>query len=286
MKNSKLRRVLMLAVCAVMLVCLSVGATLAYLTDATVQITNTFSVGKVNFPPDDDDESNLAGGLDEADVTPTGEMEWKTPQKVPAKRVTANTYKLYPGHDYIKDPIIHIDRTSDDCWVFFTINKTDLSFTRTKTTGEGANAVTYTVDMQDIQASDKNETSTWEYDTIATQITHNGWMPLVDSNKNQVMKDGNMVYYYPTTVNGNTADSALSIIWWDEDNKYIDLVIFEGFSIKADLTQNELPTSDEVSQLKIEIMAYAAQADGFDTALNAWNACFATSSTPGGNGGE
>lgn len=303
MKNSKLRRVLMLAVCAVMLVCLSVGATLAYLTDTTAQIINTFSVGKVNFPPDDDD-SDLAGGLDEADVDDRGNLYYvdknddskKTTDKdaakmdndgepVPAARERVNTYKLYPDHDYVKDPTIHIDRTSDDCWVFFTINKTDLTFTRTTTTGEGDNATTTTTSMSDIQAGDKVEGSTWEYGRIATQIETNGWQPLKDANNQQVKKDGNMVYYYSTTVNALTDDSCTNA-WWDEDNEYIDLVIFEGFSIGANLTQENLPTSDEVNQLKIEIKAYAAQADGFDTALAAWNACFATTSTPGGIGGE
>lgn len=283
MKNSKLRRVLMLAVCAVMLVCLSVGATLAYLTDTTGQITNTFSVGKVNFPPDDE---NLAGGLDEADVDQNGELEWTTPQEMQAKRVTANSYKLYPGHDYVKDPTIHIDRTSDDCWVFFTINKTDLSFTHTTTTGEGDDAVTTTVTKNDIQAGNKDTDSTWTYDTIEKQIAANDWLQLEDSNKNPVMKDGNKVYYYWTKVNGETTDSYSETPWWDVGNKYIDLKIFSGFSIGADLTEGDLPTSAEVTQLQIKIQAYAAQADGFETALAAWNACFATTSTPGGIGGE
>ena len=52
MKNSKLRKVLLLACSAVLLVCLSVGATLAYLT-STDTVKNTFTVGKVAITLDE-----------------------------------------------------------------------------------------------------------------------------------------------------------------------------------------------------------------------------------------
>ena len=52
MKNSKLRRVLLLLACAVMLVSLSVGATLAYLTGKD-EVVNTFTVGNVQIKLDE-----------------------------------------------------------------------------------------------------------------------------------------------------------------------------------------------------------------------------------------
>ena len=99
MKNSKLRRALTLAACAVMLVCLSVGATLAYLTDDE-SVTNTFTVGKVEIVLDEND-------VDESKTNTTTEG-----------RDRANAYHLYPGHEYVKDPIVHIDSESDNCWIF------------------------------------------------------------------------------------------------------------------------------------------------------------------------
>lgn len=271
MKNSKLRRALMLVACAVMLVCLSVGATLAYLTATTGTVNNTFSVGKVSFPPEDDD--NVAGGLDEAKVDDQGNGTLVKD----ADRVLQNSYKLYPDHNYAKDPTIHITKDSDACWVFFTINKTDLSFTRTTTNDDGTTTETT---MADIQAGDN---AGMTYKTIATQIADNDWLPLTDADGNQVMKDGNAVYYYKNTV--TTADDSKKDLW--KDNNYIDLVIFEGFSIPATATQETngvpgtLPIGNEVDQLEISIQAYAAQADGFSTALAAWNACFATANAGG-----
>ena len=99
MKNSKLRRILLTLACAVLLVSLSVGATLAYLTSTTDVVTNTFTVGNVKIT------------LDEADVTVLGVKETEN-------RVTENDYHLLPAHSYIKDPTVHIDDESEDCWLF------------------------------------------------------------------------------------------------------------------------------------------------------------------------
>ena len=77
----KTRKILLMAACAVLLVCISVGATVAYLTSVD-SVTNTFTVGKVAIT------------LDEAKVTEYGVAVEG------AARVKANTYKLIPGHEY------------------------------------------------------------------------------------------------------------------------------------------------------------------------------------------
>ena len=99
MKNSKLRRILLTLACAVLLVSLSVGATLAYLTSTTGVVTNTFTVGKVVID------------LDEAKVDEYGV------EVAGADRVKANEYKLLPGHVYTKDPTVTVAAKSEDCYV-------------------------------------------------------------------------------------------------------------------------------------------------------------------------
>lgn len=94
-------KALALALCAVLLVVSTVFVTMAYLTSKTDVVTNTFTVGKVTIT------------LDEADVKSDGTYE----SDVNA-RVDANTYKLIPGHTYIKDPTVHVDDESEDCWLF------------------------------------------------------------------------------------------------------------------------------------------------------------------------
>lgn len=100
MKTGK--KALLMTLCAVMLVVASVMGTMAYLTD-TASVTNTFTVGKVEIT------------LDEAPVNDMGVV-------VEGDRGTKNNYKLLPGHKYTKDPTIHVDKDSEDCWLFVKVD--------------------------------------------------------------------------------------------------------------------------------------------------------------------
>ena len=107
MKNSKLRRALLLVACAVLLVSLSVGVTLAYLTSTTNNVVNTFTVGKVAIT------------LDEANVDEYG-------VKIDETRVQSNEYKLMPGHTYMKDPTVHMAADSEVSYVRMLVTVKDL----------------------------------------------------------------------------------------------------------------------------------------------------------------
>ena len=95
MKNTK--KALLALTCAVMLVVGSVMGTMAYLTSQTEVVTNTFTVGNVAITLDETDFDNSTEGKD---------------------RDTANAYHLMPGHEYTKDPIVHVASTSEDCYLF------------------------------------------------------------------------------------------------------------------------------------------------------------------------
>ena len=99
----KTKKIVALLLAAVMLVCTTVAATVAYLTANTDVVTNTFTVGSV------------AIDLDETDVTVYGVKETDT-------KVKANTYKLIPGHLYIKDPTVHVKKGSEECWLFIKVS--------------------------------------------------------------------------------------------------------------------------------------------------------------------
>lgn len=92
----KAKKTLLAAACACALVVGSVAGTVAYLT-STAEVKNTFTVG------------NVAITLDETDVDDS------TPN---ADRDKANSYKLLPGHEYTKDPIVHVASTSEDSYLF------------------------------------------------------------------------------------------------------------------------------------------------------------------------
>lgn len=97
MKSKK--KVFVTVLCAAALVVASVLGTMAYLTSQDA-VKNTFTVGKVAIT------------LDEAKVTDAGDPV------VGADRVKTNTYKLIPGHEYTKDPTVHVTAGSEDSWLF------------------------------------------------------------------------------------------------------------------------------------------------------------------------
>lgn len=98
----KTRKILLMAACAVLLVCISVGATVAYLT-ATDSVTNTFTVGKVAIK------------LDEAKANTDGSLV------AGAARVKENSYKLLPGHTYNKDPMVTVLSGSEPAYIKMTV---------------------------------------------------------------------------------------------------------------------------------------------------------------------
>ena len=121
-------KALLLALCAVSLVTASVLGTMAYLT-STDNVENTFTVGSVAITMDETDVDN------------------SSPDK---NRDQANSYKLLPGQTYTKDPIIHVDPKSEECFLFVKVEN-----------GIAA-----------IEANDN---------TVASQMTKKGWK-LVEGN--------------------------------------------------------------------------------------------------------
>lgn len=122
----KARKVLLLALCAALLVAGSVAGTLAYLTSqATVE--NTFTVGKVAITMDEAAVNMYGQKLNAAgDIAEEGDTL--------ADRKTENTYKLVPGLQYTKDPTIHVDPSSENCYLFVKITKSE-NFTLGEMTG-------------------------------------------------------------------------------------------------------------------------------------------------------
>lgn len=126
MKRKK--KVFVTVLCAAALVVASVLGTMAYLTSQD-KVENTFTVGKVAIT------------LDEAKVTDAGDpIEG-------ADRVKTNTYKLIPGHEYTKDPTVHVTAGSEDSWLFVKVDNgiSDLEATGNTTIAEQMKAKGWTL---------------------------------------------------------------------------------------------------------------------------------------------
>ena len=124
------RKALMLILCAALLVSATVMGTLAYLTDDDA-VVNTFTVG------------NIVIVLDESDVKLDGTIDTNA-------RVKENEYKLMPGHEYTKDPVVHVNEQSESSWIFVKVENGIAAY----------------------------ESNAEDYVAIATQITNNGWIEL------------------------------------------------------------------------------------------------------------
>ena len=112
-------KALLLALCAVLLVAVSVLGTMAYLTSKTQVITNTFTVGDINI-----------------------ELTETKPESKQAK--------IIPGVDIEKDPKVTVKKDSEACWLFvevkeegtFVANKVTYSIADGWTKGNGTNIPT------------------------------------------------------------------------------------------------------------------------------------------------
>lgn len=94
-----MKKKLMTVLALVLVIALSVAGTYAYLT-STAKVENTFTVG------------NVAITMDESKVDADGRIVRG------ADRVLKNEYKLIPGHEYCKDPVVHVTAGSEKCYVF------------------------------------------------------------------------------------------------------------------------------------------------------------------------
>lgn len=139
------KKILVACLCVALAVLTVAGTTLAYLTSRD-EVTNTFTVGNVTMTLDE-----AAVNTDGKEITGEG-----------AGRVKANDYMLYPGHEYDKDPTVHVAAGSSHSWIFIKV-KNELAPLESTAAG---------------------------YKSINTQITENDWTEYTDANEN-----GYTVYY-------------------------------------------------------------------------------------------
>ena len=203
------KKILVACLCVALAVLTVAGTTLAYLT-SQAEVKNTFTVGNVKMT------------MDEAKVNTDG-----TPVEN-AERVGSNDYILSPGHTYVKDPIVHMDAVSENCYVFIKVEN-----------GLGV-----------LEAAEDGG-----YKNIAAQITANSWKPLM---------------------NGTTAVAGVYYQEYTKNQTDRELEVFANFKI-AD-NANTLKEGDQViwdtittaNPIKVNVTAYAIQADGMTSAYDAW----------------
>lgn len=91
------KKIVALCLCIALAVVAIGGATLAYFTDQTETVTNTFTVGKVDIDL-----------WETEDGTPNGTVT----------RIGRTNIKVAPGTDIAKNPTVKVVANSEDCWLF------------------------------------------------------------------------------------------------------------------------------------------------------------------------
>lgn len=90
-----MKKKIAISIVAVALVlCCAIGGTLAWLTDKTGPVTNTFTVGDINI--DLAEDSGASAGYQ---------------------------FKMVPGNTIAKDPKVTVKANSEDCWLFVKVTK-------------------------------------------------------------------------------------------------------------------------------------------------------------------
>lgn len=89
--NLKKKLSIYLLVCSIVL-CTAVGGTIAWLTDKTESVVNTFTFGDIN---------------------------------ITLEETTGQDYKMVPGNEITKDPTVTVKKDSEACWLFVKVVQSD-----------------------------------------------------------------------------------------------------------------------------------------------------------------
>lgn len=148
-----------------------------------------------------------------------------------AKRVTKNDYKLIPGHTYIKDPVVTVKSGSEASYIKMTV------------TFSKAN------ELDDIFAPNGAELT-----SIFNGYVGANWIAK-GSTKDTTANTRTYEFWYKEAVGALNGEVKLE-------------ALFDSITVPGEITQEQLAT---INDMTINVQAYAIQADGFQTAEEAWN---------------
>lgn len=149
-----------------------------------------------------------------------------------ADRVQANSYKLLPGHTYAKDPMVTVIGDSEESYIRMTLTLSKSEELDKIFAPDGASM---------LEIFNGYDSANWTYkgnveDAAANTRTYEFW--------------------YKNTVSAAGGDVALD-------------ALFDSITVPGEITNAQLAT---INDMTITVNAYAIQADGFESAEEAWAA--------------
>lgn len=140
------RRIAMTVALVLVVALASIGGTIAWLTDTTNEVTNTFTVGDINI------ELTETPNAD-SDDQDTENDHWEA--------------KLVPGSTYAKDPKVTVKANSEKCWLFVEVTE--------ENNPQSYLSYTYTFD-----ANNTDPATGWVKGDV-TNVPANVWYRIVDT---------------------------------------------------------------------------------------------------------
>ena len=229
------KKIIAICMCVALLAVAVIGGTLAYFTDETQKVQNTFSVGNVKIT------------LDEAALDDSGNVTSERTEE-------GNDYGvMMPGSSISKDPTVHVDKTSQDAYLFVQL---DLS--------KYASLV-----MMYKQLNPVADVSTLDAQIDAVLSYIDGF----EKDDWTIMNEDDIT---ASLANGNPTTLSVILGYKSTVTAGQDIVVFTGITMPADITSEMLEnvpnfTTDDFN---IDITAYAIQAAEIEDLDAAYAAMF------------
>ncbi|MBQ7860408.1 MAG: hypothetical protein IJ347_09800 [Faecalibacterium sp.] len=111
-----LRKVLLTLTLVMVVAMVTVGGTIAWITDKSGAVTNTFTVGDINIDLKEQPYKANDNKLDESITKEAHWQQWVT---------SISDYKMIPGRVLPKNPTVKVDGGSEACWLFVKVQETN-----------------------------------------------------------------------------------------------------------------------------------------------------------------
>lgn len=249
MKAKTKTKALLMSLCAVLLVAASVLGTMAYLTDSK-DVKNTFTVGNVSID------------LDEAKVNTDGTVV------TGADRVKTNSYKLLPGHTYVKDPTVTVLKPSVE------------SYVRMKVTFNNAKEIIALCTDPKFEGEVTGVENAFPLIRMVKFVEANAakWDGIIPDN---MVETDEMLAQPKYFVEDKTNNTLTYYFYYNKtvaapDGNVVLPTLFDSIKVPTWVTGDQLA---KLNDFQINVVAEAIQADGFKDADAAW-AAFAAQNTP------
>ena len=235
------RKLMLVAIALCMAAILLAGGTLAYLTD-TDNAVNTFTAGKVGLTLDEAIVEKVTDSTAEnyGDLVATNE-----------RTDGDQTYHVYPGNKVAKDPKITVDSDSENAWVAAKMIVTGDLLSLIGSGYENYLDITKIVSGGLVVKG-------------AEQQPFNGLTPTYYAN-------GCYIYQKPIAEGETTQKWELYLFMEDIYAANAEIQLFTNIEIPAEWDNAEM---EKFNNSKINITAFAVQADGFESCYEAMTTAF------------